>query len=111
MFCPRNPALWRVVIGLHNLNDNSHTIKRRIKAINIHPNYMADTYDNDIALITLVRSIRFSDYARPICLPVTNLLTNRQYPCYISGWGKTKEKGIFLLLFLWHLYRDNVQTD
>ncbi|KAL7989682.1 hypothetical protein Chor_012348 [Crotalus horridus] len=95
-----NPALWRVVIGLHNLNDNSHTIKRRIKAINIHPNYMADTYDNDIALITLVRSIRFSDYARPICLPATNLLTNQQYPCYISGWGKTKEKGIFLLLFL-----------
>ncbi|XP_034268335.1 transmembrane protease serine 12-like isoform X1 [Pantherophis guttatus] len=89
-----NPAIWRAVIGLHNLNeDNSHTIKRRIKAINIHPNYVADTYDNDIALIILVRSIRFNDYVHPICLPATNLLKNQQYPCYISGWGKTKEKG------------------
>ncbi|XP_034268337.1 transmembrane protease serine 12-like isoform X3 [Pantherophis guttatus] len=91
---PWNPAIWRAVIGLHNLNeDNSHTIKRRIKAINIHPNYVADTYDNDIALIILVRSIRFNDYVHPICLPATNLLKNQQYPCYISGWGKTKEKG------------------
>lgn len=98
MFCPRNPAIWRAVIGLHNLNEvNSHTIKRRIKAINIHPNYVADTYDNDIALIILVRSIRFNDYVHPICLPATNLLKNQQYPCYISGWGKTKEKGTFLL--------------
>uniref|UniRef100_A0A670ZTP1 Peptidase S1 domain-containing protein n=1 Tax=Pseudonaja textilis TaxID=8673 RepID=A0A670ZTP1_PSETE len=72
---------------------NSHTIKRRIKAINIHPNYMADTHDNDIALIILVRSIKFNDYVHPICLPATNLLKNQQYPCYISGWGKTKEKG------------------
>uniref|UniRef100_A0A8C5SIJ0 Peptidase S1 domain-containing protein n=1 Tax=Laticauda laticaudata TaxID=8630 RepID=A0A8C5SIJ0_LATLA len=79
---------------------NSHTIKRRIKAINIHPNYMADTHDNDIALIILVRSIKFNDYVHPICLPTTNLLKNQQYPCYISGWGKTKEKGTFLLFLL-----------
>uniref|UniRef100_A0A8C5SJB7 Peptidase S1 domain-containing protein n=1 Tax=Laticauda laticaudata TaxID=8630 RepID=A0A8C5SJB7_LATLA len=94
-------SIWRAVIGLHNLNeDNSHTIKRRIKAINIHPNYMADTHDNDIALIILVRSIKFNDYVHPICLPTTNLLKNQQYPCYISGWGKTKEKGTFLLFLL-----------
>lgn len=99
MFCPRNPAIWRAVIGLHNLNeDHYHTIKRRIKAINIHPNYMSDTYDNDIALIILVRSIKFNDYVRPICLPATNLSTNQQYPCYISGWGKTKEKGTFCII-------------
>ncbi|XP_013914991.1 PREDICTED: transmembrane protease serine 12-like [Thamnophis sirtalis] len=89
----KNPAIWRVVIGLHNLNEvNCHTIKRRIKAINIHPNYMSDTYDNDIALIILVRSIKFNDYVRPICLPATNLSINQQYPCYISGWELKNER-------------------
>ncbi|XP_025030943.1 transmembrane protease serine 12-like isoform X2 [Python bivittatus] len=90
----RDPAIWRVVIGLHHLNeDNSHTIKRRIKAIKIHPDYISETYENDIAVLILIRSIKFSDYARPICLPASTLLTNGQYPCYITGWGKTKEKG------------------
>ncbi|KAM6474417.1 transmembrane protease serine 12-like isoform 1-T1 [Liasis olivaceus] len=89
-----DPAIWRVVIGLHHLNeDNSHTIKRRIKAIKIHPDYISETYENDIAVLILIRSIRFSDYARPICLPASTLLTNGQYPCYITGWGKTQEEG------------------
>ncbi|XP_070596615.1 transmembrane protease serine 12-like [Erythrolamprus reginae] len=89
-----DPALWTVVIGLHQIGkDYSHTIRRRIKAIHIHPNFVKETYDNDIAVIILVRSIKFNDYVHPICLPTTNLSINEEAPCYITGWGYKREKG------------------
>ncbi|XP_070596622.1 transmembrane protease serine 12-like [Erythrolamprus reginae] len=89
-----DPALWMVVIALHNLDqDTSHTIRSEIKAIHIHPNFVKETYDNDIAVIILVRSIKFNDYVHPICLPTTNLSINEQSPCYITGWDYISEKG------------------
>ncbi|XP_070596620.1 transmembrane protease serine 12-like [Erythrolamprus reginae] len=93
-----DPALWMVVIALHNLDqDTSHTIRSQIKAIHIHPNFVKETYDNDIAMIILVRSIKFNDYVQPICLPTTNLLINEQSLCYITGWD-IREKGEKVLI-------------
>ncbi|XP_061471259.1 transmembrane protease serine 12-like [Rhineura floridana] len=89
----RNPAFWRAVIGLHHLYEhNSHTVKRRISTIASHSSYDSETYENDIALFTLIKYIKFNDYIQPICLPDAPL-TNDEYPCYIAGWGNTKEKG------------------
>ncbi|XP_072847010.2 transmembrane protease serine 12 isoform X1 [Pogona vitticeps] len=89
-----NPALWRVVIGLHHLvKYSSYTVKRRVKTITVHSNYDTDTYENDVAMFKLIRSVRFSDYIQPICLPDSTILIKADYPCFITGWGHTREKG------------------
>ncbi|XP_062977530.1 transmembrane protease serine 9-like [Elgaria multicarinata webbii] len=90
----KNPAFWRVVLGLHHLHKSTYlTVTRRVRAITVHANYSSETYDNDVALFTLVRSIKYNDYIQPICLPDTNFSVEDEYPCYITGWGKAKEKG------------------
>ncbi|XP_042303514.1 transmembrane protease serine 12-like [Sceloporus undulatus] len=90
----RNPDFWRVVIGLHHLDKyNSHTIKRRVRAIIIHSGYNINSHDNDVALLKLTRSVQYNKYVQPICLPETPHNNTPNYPCYISGWGHTKENG------------------
>ncbi|XP_042307155.1 transmembrane protease serine 12-like isoform X2 [Sceloporus undulatus] len=89
----RDPDIWRAVIGLHHLyKDNSYTVKRQVKAILIHSDFQLGTYDNDVALFKLVTFVKYNPYIQPICLPETSLLSD-ETPCYISGWGKTKENG------------------
>ncbi|XP_044277414.1 transmembrane protease serine 12-like [Varanus komodoensis] len=89
-----NPTLWRAVIGLHNRHKfSSYTVKRRVKTIMIHSNYSWDTNENDVALFMLIRYIKYNKYVQPICLPDTHLLAKAVYPCYITGWGSTQEKG------------------
>nr|XP_060619993.1 transmembrane protease serine 12-like [Anolis sagrei ordinatus] len=88
-----NPALWRVVLGLHHLHKHSsHTIMRRVKNITVHASYNMETYENDVALFTFVRPIRYNAYIQPICIP-ENVLIRPEYPCYIAGWGRAREKG------------------
>uniref|UniRef100_A0A8D2ILR4 Peptidase S1 domain-containing protein n=1 Tax=Varanus komodoensis TaxID=61221 RepID=A0A8D2ILR4_VARKO len=89
-----NPDIWRAVLGLHHLYKyQSHTVKHQVKAIMIHPEYEMTTYENDIAVFKLLTIVKYNDYIQPICLPKTPLLLNDQTPCYISGWGQTKENG------------------
>lgn len=65
----------------------------------VHSNYDTDTYENDVAIFKLIRSVRFSDYVQPICLPETAVLIKADYPCFITGWGHTREKGNFYFSF------------
>lgn len=54
------------------------------------------TQENDIALLRLARSVQFTDWVKPICLPVSAHLKNKDYdgkPLVVAGWGKT-ESGI-----------------
>uniref|UniRef100_A0A8D0C180 Peptidase S1 domain-containing protein n=1 Tax=Salvator merianae TaxID=96440 RepID=A0A8D0C180_SALMN len=91
---------WRIVAGLHHLNIHKHyTVKRRVRAIEIHSNYSPDTYENDIALFKLIKSIRYNDHVQPICLPDNFPLTPDEHPCYITGWGNTREGVVYFLPF------------
>lgn len=60
-----------------------------------HENYIPNskTQDNDIALLRLERSAVFSDFVKPICLPLEPHLRNRNFdtvPLEVAGWGKTE---------------------
>lgn len=51
------------------------------------------TQENDIALLRLGRSIKFTDWIRPICLPVAQNLRSANYndiTLTVAGWGKTE---------------------
>ncbi|XP_072946370.1 phenoloxidase-activating enzyme-like [Epargyreus clarus] len=64
----------------------------------MHPNYkpLQSLFINDIALITMSKSVEFTDFIRPICLPtkdyrseftaVTNFV--------VAGWGSDNEQQI-----------------
>uniref|UniRef100_A0A2K6EZL9 Transmembrane serine protease 12 n=1 Tax=Propithecus coquereli TaxID=379532 RepID=A0A2K6EZL9_PROCO len=91
----RDPLMWRAVIGTNNRHgDHEHSKKIKIKAIIIHPNFILESYVNDIALFHLKKAVRYNDYIQPICLPFDvfqNLDQNTT--CFISGWGRTEEQG------------------
>ncbi|KFV04590.1 Transmembrane protease serine 12, partial [Tauraco erythrolophus] len=92
----KDPYSWRAVLGVHNLwKHGKHTARRYIRSITVHPDFKRETFENDIALFELDAAVRYSDYIQPICLPPAHLYSNtdNETECFISGWGRTAEKG------------------
>ncbi|KAK9407170.1 hypothetical protein NXF25_005944, partial [Crotalus adamanteus] len=90
------PDKWRAVVGLHHLYIHWPFSKEyHIKDIIIHSDYEFGTFENDVALFRLMQFVKYNDYVQPICLPDSALFLSdkSKNPCYISGWGSTKEKG------------------
>ena len=50
-----------------------------------HPNYNPVTMENDIALVRLPKSIRFTNRIKPICLADEPPVIGKE--CFIAGWG------------------------
>lgn len=62
----------------------------------VHENYNSKIIYSDIALLRLSQSAPFNDKVRPICLPLTDELRNRDYTYYqpfLAGWGATTYRG------------------
>ncbi|KAM3848189.1 transmembrane protease serine 12 [Vipera latastei] len=90
------PDNWRAVVGLHHLYVHWPFSKEyHIKDIIMHSDYEFGTFENDVALFRLMQFVKYNDYVQPICLPDSALFLSdkSKNPCYISGWGSTKEKG------------------
>ncbi|XP_058028415.1 transmembrane protease serine 12-like isoform X2 [Ahaetulla prasina] len=91
---PWRPEWWRAVFGLHHLfKHKTYAIKRRIKAIKNYYFYDSKSYEGDIAVFQLSKSIIFNDYVQPICLPNGTFDLTSDMKCFVSGWGMKKEKG------------------
>ncbi|XP_037929103.1 serine protease grass-like [Teleopsis dalmanni] len=63
-----------------------------IEKITAHPDYDSNTYLNDLAIITLDRTVNFNKHIKPICLPITpsSLVIARDQEYFIAGWGTTE---------------------
>ncbi|XP_053669191.1 CLIP domain-containing serine protease B4-like [Anopheles marshallii] len=101
---PRSWKVHRVRLGewdLSTANDcqdgfcSKAPIDLDVEKIVVHSNY--DPKDqsnaNDIALIRFTRSVQYYETVRPICLPLSVSLRNRNHvgqPSYAVGWGKTE---------------------
>ncbi|TDG50074.1 hypothetical protein AWZ03_003584 [Drosophila navojoa] len=64
-----------------------------IEDIRVHPNYVDNNINNDIALIKLDRPVQFKSHIKPICLPIDSQSQDIAYDqsFFISGWGRTQD--------------------
>lgn len=68
-----------------------------VEQVLVHTNYQPDTYHNDIALIKLVKPIKFSKYIIPACIPDRDFAERvlmQQDEGLVSGFGRLQEGGI-----------------
>ncbi|NXJ83195.1 TMPSC protease, partial [Trogon melanurus] len=91
-----DPRTWRALLGTTNLRKpGRHTAIRRIRNITVHAEFKRETFENDIAFFELGSAVRYGNYIQPICLPPARLRLHleNETECFISGWGRTAEKG------------------
>ncbi|KAB0801365.1 hypothetical protein PPYR_05719 [Photinus pyralis] len=66
---------------------------RPITQIILHPGYVDVGFINDISLLQTETPLIFSDYVRPICLPVSDSELKDNRICTVIGWGQLFEVG------------------
>jgi len=85
----------RVVLGLHNKQDNyvGNPRKHRIAQFTLHPGYEMGyipgrgSYPDDVALIRLVSHAEFNTYVQPIKMQQDIDFDAASHHCVITGWG------------------------
>lgn len=103
------PRGWEVVgvrLGEHNLATEqdceddlcNDPIDLQVETITVHENYdpASKTQYNDIALIRFTRDVSFSEFIKPICLPLDGELRNTLSAgtrAVAAGWGRTETAG------------------
>lgn len=89
--CASHRDLKVARIGASNLDgddDGAQPIDVEIEEKIVHPEYNPTRFKNDIAVLKLAKEVPFSDRVRPICLPLTNALQNKNLSgSYAAGWG------------------------
>uniref|UniRef100_A0A3Q0RF01 trypsin n=1 Tax=Amphilophus citrinellus TaxID=61819 RepID=A0A3Q0RF01_AMPCI len=102
-----NPGAFRVKFSLwKKIRAQGTTDIVPVEDIYIHPNYIASTYQNDIAVIKL-KKLPFTDKClldnpaiSAVCVPWSTQLFQPNHTCSISGWGRTAE-GKSASVLLW----------
>lgn len=82
--------------GEHDLlSEEGSEQEVRVAEIFVHPDYDAETVDNDIALLRLRTPLKLNKYVAPACLPSIDDNMDVNSLGYILGWGKRKNSAIF----------------
>ena len=66
----------------YDLGEQNFTIKK----VDVHEHFSSPTiFNNDVALITLDKPVRFNEHIQPVCLPDSDadVVVNRT--CYVTG--------------------------
>lgn len=90
---------WNTATERDCLPDQPESCADPVQDIQIEAAMAHDGYDyqspsrvDDIAIIRLKQKVQYSKYIRPICLPHSQSLQNRNYDnvdLMFTGWGRT----------------------
>ncbi|KAM5138213.1 ovochymase-2-like [Mantella aurantiaca] len=80
-----------VVAGLHDLERSEDTQKCSVKEINIHPEFVSVTMENDIALLQLKEPLQFNDNVQPVCFSHSYSMVTSSSICVVTGWDLNGE--------------------
>lgn len=87
------PSISRVVLGVSNIHPNNVTKGKiaRVRRLVVHPKfYMSYCWEDDIAIIHLTNSVRYSDTIKSVKLAKKGSTFDGS-TCTIAGWGLTKD--------------------
>lgn len=82
------PDMRFVKLGALNINSNEG-INASIEKGSVHTLYNPQTLQNDIGIIKLTKKLEFTDSVRPICLPFSKELQEKDFTDYTpitAGW-------------------------
>uniref|UniRef100_A0A2S2QSA4 Trypsin-1 n=1 Tax=Sipha flava TaxID=143950 RepID=A0A2S2QSA4_9HEMI len=84
----------RVVFGEHDqsITTDGETVTRVVSSIVRHRNFDVNSYNHDVALLRLRKSVSFSKSVRPICLPSATREPSGKLGTVV-GWGRVSEGG------------------
>ncbi|XP_027631391.1 atrial natriuretic peptide-converting enzyme [Tupaia chinensis] len=83
-----NAAVWKVVLGISNLDHPSaFTQTRSVRTVILHPRYSRAVVDYDISVVELSEDVNETSCVRPVCLPGPGQSVDPDTYCYITGWG------------------------
>ncbi|XP_057380163.1 coagulation factor IX-like isoform X2 [Daphnia carinata] len=85
---------FHVRLGVHTITKTSSDSKLNRKVVNmkIHENYLAKTFENDIAILTLDSPVEYTEAIQPICLSPSCLNTD-EIQAIGMGWGHIQHGG------------------
>lgn len=91
---------YEIQAGLFRLSFSPTAQSRTAKYVIIHPNYVKQEMQNDIAIIILETPLLFNRWVRQVCLPALDTAgpewkegPSPQTICVAIGWGALKESG------------------
>lgn len=70
-------------------------VSRNVTKIILHPKFNEYTQDNDIALLSLSPSVKFTNYIKPVCLAASGSVFSNGTDSWVTGWGNIEEGGKF----------------
>ncbi|KAL1022076.1 hypothetical protein UPYG_G00021900 [Umbra pygmaea] len=93
-----SPQHWQVIVGEHDRNLNEGTEQgRQVEKMLIHPQYIHNTTERDLALLYLRKEVVLGTYVVPVCLPALDGSFDRtlgaQLTSVVSGWGRLSQSG------------------
>lgn len=82
-------STWTVTAGKQSFSQNEQGQQERnvVQAVT-HSDYQAPGVHDDVAILKLDRSIKFSDTIRPPCLPSEGDPEPIGKQCVTAGWGR-----------------------
>ncbi|KAK7166856.1 hypothetical protein R3I93_006589 [Phoxinus phoxinus] len=87
----------KIVAGEHDIEVDEGTEQViQVEEMLMHPGYVSETADSDIALLRLRTPVVYGAYAVPVCLPVRDMAERVLWAVSkhtVSGWGKRSEDG------------------
>ncbi|KAM6126679.1 plasminogen-like [Pterocles gutturalis] len=80
-----DPSSYKVFLGIQNLNAAEPSLQ-----IQTVQKVLKEPSGADIALLKLNSPATITDRVKPVCLPETSLMVERNAVCFLTAWGKTR---------------------